>query len=140
MNKILDNREGFQYDCALRKINTGQDLLRLTRVVFLFNFKIVCIKTGSSKNSMSEISNPRAIIITVLRVTVLFLPFIIHCILPCCIPDFCSKRYWDIFFSSSSFKIRFTTALFTVTVMSLLFALRPFLVVCLYCINYLLKI
>lgn len=71
-------------------------------------------KISSSKNSVSEISNPFAIMITVLRVTVLFRPFIIHCMLPCCIPVFCSRRYWDIFFSRSSAEMRFATALFTV--------------------------
>ena len=71
-------------------------------------------KSSSFKNSVSEMSKPRAIIITVLRVTVLFRPFIIHCILPCCMPVFCSKRYCDIFFSRSSAEMRFATALFTV--------------------------
>ena len=37
-----------------------------------------------------------------------------HCILPCCMPDSCSKRYCDIFFSQSRLEIRFATASFTV--------------------------
>ena len=71
-------------------------------------------KSSSSRNSVRVIPNPRASIIRVLRVTVLFLPFIMHCILPCCMPDSCSSRYWDIFFSSKSLDMRFATALFTV--------------------------
>ena len=71
-------------------------------------------KISSSKNSVSDISNPFASIITVLNVTVLFRPFIIHCILPCCIPDFCSNLYWDISFSCKSRETRLATALFTV--------------------------
>lgn len=72
------------------------------------------LKISSSKNSVRVISKPLASIITVLKVTVLFRPFIIHCILPCCIPDFCSKRYWEIPFSRNNLEIRFATALFTV--------------------------
>ena len=36
-------------------------------------------KRGSSKNSKRERSKPRAIMMRVLRVTVLFRPFMIHC-------------------------------------------------------------
>ncbi len=71
-------------------------------------------KISSSKNSVRGILKPLASIITVLKVTVLFRPFIIHCILPCCIPDSCSKRYWDISFSRNNLEIRFATASFTV--------------------------
>ena len=49
-----------------------------------------------------------------LKVTVLFRPFIIHCILPCCIPDSCSNLYCDISFSRSRLEIRFAIALLTV--------------------------
>ena len=69
---------------------------------------------SSSKNSVRGIWNPLASRITVLKVTVLFRPFMMHCILPCCIPDSCSKRYWDIFFSCSNLEIRFATASLTV--------------------------
>ena len=41
------------------------------------------LKRGSSRNSSTVIPNPLAIIITILNVTVLFLPFIMHCIVPC---------------------------------------------------------
>ena len=71
-------------------------------------------KISSSKKSVRGILKPLASIITVLKVTVLFRPFIIHCILPCCIPDSCSKRYWDISFSRNNLEIRFATASFTV--------------------------
>ena len=72
------------------------------------------LNISSSKNSVSDIPKPLASIITVVSVTVLFLPFIIHCILPCWIPESCSRRYWDIPFSFSSLEIRFATAKFTV--------------------------
>ena len=71
-------------------------------------------KRSSSKNSVRGMLKPLASIITVLKVTVLFRPFIIHCILPCCIPDSCSKRYWDISFSRNNLEIRLATASFTV--------------------------
>lgn len=70
--------------------------------------------TSSSKNSNNVISKPRASIITVLNVTVLFLPFMIQAMLPCRMPDFCSNRYCDIFFSASNADMRFATASFTV--------------------------
>ena len=92
------------------------------RVVCLLWVNIYCSiskfserKTSSSKNSVSDIWNPFASIITVLNVTVLFLPFIMHCILPCCMPDSRSKRYWDILFSCNNAEMRFATASFTVT-------------------------
>ena len=71
-------------------------------------------KRSSSKNSIRGILKPLASIIKVLKVTVLFRPFIIHCILPCCIPDSCSRRYWVIPFSRNNLEIRFATASFTV--------------------------
>ena len=40
-------------------------------------------KISSSKNSVRDILNPLASKITVLRVTVLFRPFMMHCMLPC---------------------------------------------------------
>ena len=68
------------------------------------------VNTSSSKNSNNVMSNPRASMITVLKVTVLFLPFMIQAILPCRMPDFCSNRYCDIFFSASNADTRFATA------------------------------
>ena len=50
-------------------------------------------KISSFKNSVRGISKPLAIMMTVLKVTVLLRPFIMHCILPCCMPEDCSKRY-----------------------------------------------
>ena len=57
---------------------------------------------------------------TVLSVTVLFLPFMMHAMLPCWMPDFCSNRYCDIPFSASKAATRFATASLTV--------IRPLLV------------
>ena len=72
------------------------------------------VNNGSSKNCKSVISKPRAIMMTVLSVTVLFRPFMIHCMLPCWIPDFCSSRYCVIPFSANKPTILFATASFTV--------------------------
>ena len=69
---------------------------------------------------MIVILKPFAIIIAVDKVTVLLLPLIIHCICPCCIPDCCSKRYWDILFSFNKVEILLATASFTVKFILLL--------------------
>ena len=53
---------------------------------------------------------PRASIITVLKVTVLLRPFIMHSMLPCCMPEFCSNRYKDILRCFSKPSVRFATA------------------------------
>ena len=72
------------------------------------------INTSSFKNSSNVMPKPRASMITVLKVTVLFLPLMIQAILPCMMPEFCSSRYCVIFFSASNAEMRFATASFTV--------------------------
>ena len=57
------------------------------------SLKSKLLNKASFRNSKGNMPNPLASIIIVVKVTVLFLPFIIHCILPCCMPDSCSKRY-----------------------------------------------
>ena len=71
-------------------------------------------KISSSRNSERVIPKPLAIRITVLKVTVLLRPFIMHCILPCWMPDACSRRYCDIPFSFKSAVMRLATASLTV--------------------------
>ena len=73
---------------------------------------------GASKNSTTVISKPRAIIMTVLSSIPLFLPLMILFIVPCCMLEDCSNRYWDIPRSFSNSFMRLATAWLTVKILS----------------------